>query len=191
MGTWLARVHFPNGQVRYARYSTNMEELLSGLYDDFCAEGEMDERGNVCYRAEVKGEPLPVDLSKSLSEPDEIIPVRIEVGPHGMTWPALYCPRRNQIVGPHRKFAFDTVQHNFELIQRNDRFHLVHADGADRTLCGELAVGKIIPFLRYYCEGKFEGLPEPAAPRDLYAEWSDGLVCRKCLLHDQALNPRC
>jgi hypothetical protein len=181
MGSWLARVHFPNGQVRYARYSTVVEELVSDLYDNFCDEGETDDLGHVCYRAEVRGEPSPVDPSKSLSEPNEIIPVRIEVEPDHITWPALYCPRRNEIVGPRSKYFADTLQQTFNLVRRNGRLHLVRADGGDRTLCGEPAAGEIAPF--YVCEypGKPEDPSEPA-PRNLYAEWSDGLVCRQCLL---------
>jgi hypothetical protein len=162
--------------------------LVSDLYDHFRDKGETGDLGNVCYRAKVKGEPSPVDPSKSLSEPDEIIPVRLEVEPDRMTWPALYCPRRNQIVGPHSKFVARHLQQTFQLVQRNDWFHLVRADGADRTLCGEPAAGEMTPFFRYGdYPGKLEDASEPAC-RDLYAEWSDGLVCRQCLLHEQALN---
>jgi hypothetical protein len=167
-----------------------VEALVSHLYDDFCDNGETDDLGDVCYRAKVKGEPSPVDRSKTLSEPTEIIPVRIEVEPDRMTWAALYCPRRNQIVGPHSKFDARHLQQTFKLVQLNDRFHLVGADGDNRTLCGEPAAGETTPFLRYGdYPGKIEDASEPAC-RDLYAEWSDGLVCRQCLLHDQALNPR-
>jgi hypothetical protein len=101
VGQWLARVHYPDGQVRYAKYSTVVEALVSYLYDDFHSPVETDDFGFVSWdRGEVKGDPSPIDLSKSLSEPDELILVRIEVEPDRMTWPALYCPRRNQIVGP-------------------------------------------------------------------------------------------
>ena len=187
MGTWLARVHFPDGHVRYAKYSTVVEALVSSLYDHFRDEGETDDLGDVCYRAQVTGEPSPVDPCQSLSEPDAIIPVRIEVEPDRMTWRALYCPRRKQIIGPHSKFAADKVQHSFELVRRKDRLHLVHADGADRTLCGVPAAGETIAFFNYDYPNKPEDPSEPA-PRDLYAEWSDGVVCWHCLLHDQALN---
>jgi hypothetical protein len=186
MGTWLVRVHFPNGVVRYARYSTVVEALVSDLYEDVRDKGEIDDSGNICYRAEVAGEPSPVDPRQPLSEPEEIILVRIEVEPDHMTWPALYCRRRKQIVGPHSKFVAAAVQHRFELIRRDDRLHLVSADGATQTLCGEPADGKVMPFLRYDYPGKLEDTSEPA-PRDLYAEWSDGHVCRRCLLQDQAL----
>jgi hypothetical protein len=188
MGTWLARVHFPNGDVRYARYSTVVEALVSDLYDHFRGQGETDDLGNVCYRAEVAGEPLPVYPSQPLSEPDEIMPVRIEVEPDGMTWPALYCPRRKQIIGPHSKFTADKVQRTFELVRQNDRLHLVRADAIRRTLCGQPASREVIPFLRYDYPGKPEDPSDPA-PRDLYAEWSNGIVCPHCLLHDQALKP--
>lgn len=148
MGTWLARVYFPDGQVRYARYSTVVEEMYYyELYDHCRNKGETDELGNVCYRGAVKGEPSPVDLSKSLSEPHEIIPVRIEVEPNRMTWPALYCPRRNQIVGPHSKFVVRHLQQTFKLVRRSDGLHLVRADEADRTLCGEPAAGEVTPYL--------------------------------------------
>jgi hypothetical protein len=104
MGRCLARVHFPDGQVRNAMYSTVVEALVSGLYDHFCDQGETDELGNVCYRAEVKGEPSPIDPSGLLSEPDEIIPVRIEVEPDYMAWPALYqqCLLHDQALNPRR-----------------------------------------------------------------------------------------
>jgi hypothetical protein len=205
MGTWLARVHFPNGRVRYARYSTVMEEVYDDLFDHCRAKGETDELGNVCHRGEVQGEPSPADLSKSLSQPGDIIPVRIEVEPDGMTWPALYCSRQNRIVGPHSKFFADTLQQTFNLILRDNRLHLVHASGEEwprrdrgaesdghsraQTLCGEPAAGEITPFLRVYYPGKPEDPSEPA-PRNLYGEWRDGVVCRRCLLHNQALNPR-
>jgi hypothetical protein len=190
MGTWLARVYFPDGRVRYARYSTVVEEVFSELHDHFRDKGETDELGNICSRRQVKGEPSPVDRGKSLSGPNDIIPVRIEVEPNRMTWPALYCPRQNQIVGQHSEFFTHSLQQTFKLVQLNDRLHLVRARGADRTLCGEPAVGEVMPFLRYRdYPGKPEDPSEPAA-RNLYAEWGDGLVCRQCLLHDQALNPR-
>ena len=186
MGTWLARVHFPNGDVRYARYSTVVEVLVSDLYDHFRDKGQTDDLGNVCYRAEVTGEPLPVDPSQPLSEPDEIVLVRIEVEPDRMTWPALYCPQRKQIIGPLSKFTADKLQRTFELVRQNDHFHLVHAEATRRTLCRQPVSGEAIPFLRYDYSGKSEDPSDPA-PRDLYAEWSDGVVCRQCLLHDEAL----
>jgi hypothetical protein len=196
MGTWLARVHFPNGQMRYARYSTVVEEVYDELFDHCRAKGETDELGNVCHRGEVKGEPSPVDRGKSLSEPSDIVPVRIEVEPDSMTWPALYCPRQNRIVGPHSKFFADTLQQTFNLVLRESRLHLVHAKSAEpdadhraQTLCGEPAAGEITPFLRVHYPGKPEDPFEPA-PRNLYDEWRDGVVCRPCLLHSQALNPR-
>jgi hypothetical protein len=201
MGTWLARVHFPEGQVRYARYSTVVEEVYDEVFDHCRAKGETDERGNLCHRGEVNGEPSPADRSKPLSEPGDIVPVRIEVEPDGMTWPALYCSRQNRIVGPHSKFFADTLQQTFELIVRDNRLHLVRAGGkewqqrnhgvepASQTLCGEPAAGERIPFLRVDYPGKPEDPSEPA-PRNLYGEWSDGVVCRQCLLNSQALNPR-
>lgn len=196
MGTWLARVHFPEGQVRYARYSTVVEEVYDELFDHCRAKGETDELGNVCHRGEVKGEPSPVDRNKPLSEPGDIVAVRIEVEPDGMGWPALYCPRQNRIVGPHSKFFADTLQQTFNLVLRDNRLHLVHASSAEpdadrraQTLCGESAAGEITSFLRVYYPGKPEDSSEPA-PRDLYGEWRDGVVCRRCLLHTRALNPR-
>jgi hypothetical protein len=201
MGTWLARVHFPEGLVRYARYSTVVEEVYDELFDHCRAKGETDELSNVCHRGDVKGEPSPVDRNKPLSEPGDIVPVRIEVEPDGMTWPALYCPRQNRIVGPHSKFFADTLQQTFNLLLRDNRLHLVRAAGKERlqrdrgadpqsqTLCGEPAAGEIIPFLLVDYPGKPEDPSEPA-PRNLYGEWRDGVVCRRCLLHSQALNPR-
>jgi hypothetical protein len=196
MGTWLARVYFRDGRVRYARYSTVVEEVYDELYDHFRDKVETDELGNVCYRGEVKGEPSPVDRQSSLSEPDDIIPVRIEVEPDRMTWPALYCRRQNRVVGPRSKFFAETLQHTFNLVLRDNLLHLGDPrqlePGADRraqTLCGESATGEITPFLRLHYPGKPEDPSEPR-PRNLYSEWSDGVVCRRCLLHDQALNPR-
>jgi len=104
MATWLARVHFPDCQVRYARYSTVVEEVYDELFGHCRAKNETDALGDLCHRGEVSGEPAPVDRGKPLSEPGNIVPVRIEVEPDGMTWPALYCPRQKRIVGPHSKF---------------------------------------------------------------------------------------
>lgn len=217
MAEWLARVHFPDGTVRYARYSTVVEAVLSDLYDDFHDKGETDDFGNVRSRGAVKGEPSPADPGAPLSEPQEIIPVRIEVEPNNRTWPALYCARRKQVIGPMSGYAADRVQRKFNLVGRDDQLHLVHAfepaglpprrklwfgrrreaqAGVDRrawTLCGEPAAGEIIPFLLFE-EVVYDALcrhgedpPRPAA-RDLYAEWGQGLVCQRCLLHDQALH---
>jgi len=194
MGQWLARVRFPDGQLRYARYSTVVEQLVSGLYDDFRGEGATDALGNVSYRAAVADEPCPTDPDAPLSEPHEIVLVRIEVEPDDLTWPALFCPRRNQIIGPHSAFAADRVQRAFDLVRRDAQLHLVRADGAARrlTLCGEPAVGEVMPFCRYAAiVYQTMGTPEESVPasRNLYAEWGDGHVCRRCLLHDHALNP--
>jgi hypothetical protein len=191
MGEWLARVHFPNGRVRYARYSTVVEALGSDLYDHFRARGGHDDLGNVVYRATVAGEPSPADPGAPLSEPQGIIPVRIEVEPDNMRWPALYCPRRNQIVGPHSQFVAARVQQAFNLVRQDATLHLVPVDGAEQALCGAPAAGEVVPFFRYAAiVYQTMGTSEESkpAPRDLYAEWGDGHVCQRCLLHEQALN---
>jgi len=185
--------------VRYARYSTVVEEVYDELFDHCRAKGETDELGNVCHRGEVTGEPSPVDRNKPVSEPCDIVPMRIEVEPDGMTWPALYCPRQNRIVGPHSKFFADTLQQTFNLILRDAQLHLVRGGGKEwlrrnrgagsQTLCGEPGVGEITPFLRVDYPGKPEDPSEPAS-RNLYGEWRDGVVCRRCFLHSQAPNPR-
>src|SRR5262245_18678296 len=217
MAEWLARVHFPDGTVRYARYSTVVEAVFSDLYDDFHDKGEMDDFGNVRSRGAVKGAPSPADPGAPLSEPQEIVRVRIEVEPDRRPWPALYCARRNQVIGPFSAFAADRVQRNFNLVRRHDQLHLVHAKApadapptrklwfgprrkaeaeVDRrawTLCGEPAAGEVIAFLLYeelvYDSLRRPGEPEDhsrPAPRDLYAEWGQGLVCQRCLLHEHA-----
>ena len=179
MATWLARVHFPDCQVRYARYSTVVEEVYDELFGHCRAKNETDALGDLCHRGEVSGEPAPVDRGKPLSEPGNIVPVRIEVEPDGMTWPALYCPRQKRIVGPHSKFFADTLQQNFNLVVRSNQLHLVHAwavtppagkgrrrggeksNRRDLTLCAEPAVGEVIAFLRTYYPGKPDHVSQP------------------------------
>jgi hypothetical protein len=56
------------------------------------------------------------------------------------------------------------------------------------TFCGEAVTGDILLFHLYRSGNPFVSPDEPVAKeRDLYAEWSDHRVCRKCLLHPDAL----
>lgn len=197
MGVWLARIYFPDGMVRYASYSTVVGAILAELYERFCDMGEVNESGYFCYRAEVTGDPMAARPDQPLSEPEEIIPVRIEVDPDRDPWSALYCPRRNQVVGPRNQFFADRVQENFELVRQNGLLHLVpdrllakilsgDPDGTARTLCGDAVTGEVLPFRRYEYQGEPAHPCEPA-PRDLFAEWQESLVCRQCLLRTLAL----
>jgi hypothetical protein len=197
MGVWLARIYFPDGTVRYATYSTVVGAILADLYERFCDIGEINDSGYVCHRAEVSGDPVAAKPGQPLSEPDEIIHVRIEVQPDRDSWIALYCPRRNQVIGPHSRFLAHRVQQNFELVGQNGSLHLVpdrlltktlsgDPDGMAKTLCGEAVIGEILAFHRCEYPGNPQSPFEPAA-RDLFAEWQEGLVCRQCLLQTLAL----
>jgi hypothetical protein len=192
MGVWLARIYFPDGMVRYATYSTVVGRILAELYEQSCDIGEMNEAGYVCHRAEVKGDPVVARPEQPLSEPEAIIPVRIEVEPDRDPWIALYCPSRNQIIGPHSQFFADRVQENFELVRQNGLLHLVpgrlfakilggDSDVTARTLCGDAVLGEMLPFRRDEYRDESAHPFEPA-PRDLVAEWHGRLVCRQCLL---------
>jgi hypothetical protein len=197
MGVWLARVYFPDGMVRYATYSTVVGGILTELYERFYDIGEVNESGYVCYRAEVKGDPVVAKPEQQLSAPEELIPVRIDVEPDRDSWSALYCQRRNQIVGPHNRFFTDRVQENFELVRQNGLHHLVpdrplakilsgDPDGTTKTLCEDVVTGEMLEFHRDEYPGKPAHSIEPA-PRDLFAEWQEGFVCRQCLLRALAL----
>jgi hypothetical protein len=189
MGTWLARVHFPDGKVLYASFSTVVMALTSRLHAQFTPEGGTDDRGQPCHRACIAGEALPHMPDAPLSGPETLVPVRIEAEPDRIGWTALYCPARQQIIGPHGSGNIHELQWNCELVLQGGRHHLVPAfrpDDVDHTFCGEAVTGASVPFHNFR-RMPGDDTPEPES-RDLHAEWSAGQVCRACLLHPLALN---
>jgi hypothetical protein len=192
MGRWLATVRFGDGTVRYADYSTNTESLLSGLYEAVCRVGEVHpDNGLLCYRAAPAGEPLPADPHAAPAPPDELVPVTVEVEPDGYSWHALYCPRRGLVLGPMSYGHARQLQEEYELAPDGAGLrHLRPADPGDRAdapptaVCGLPASGPALPF---HCQPWCFELPDvddaPEPPRiDLFASWTDGTVCRACLV---------
>lgn len=180
MGEFLARIRFPEGREIYARYSSSSATITEGLYESYAPAGERDEGGFIRDRDFIPAgyAPLPHRPELPLSAPEDLIAVRVTQ--EGCGWTALFCPLRNELIGPLRPFFAEDLQQNFDLLRRKDRLHL-KPDKAAETLCGEAAAGEAAPF-RY-----FEGLgvvdPDPPPPRrDLFEEWNGGEVCRRCLL---------
>lgn len=176
----MARVYFPDGRVLYTPYSTVSCAIHSDLYEDFAAEGQEDGYGGTLDRDRVEGEPLPRFPHQPLSDADDLILVRIEEEPDRDGWSALFCPRQNQIYGPHLSYFAWLMQTELDLVEHAQQLHLTEKGPA--TLCGQDASGPEVPYHRYEWPGSSAYQPDPPEPRDLYAEWNDGKVCRQCLL---------
>ena len=183
MGDWLARIHFPDGRVIYANYSTITGSVLETLYSSYIPQGEQDENGYYPFdrgRNRVdRDSKLPEHSDLPISDPDDLIPVRVDVEA-SRSWTALFCPRRNQLLGPISPGMGDLIQREFLLILQNGKQHLAF-DKAAQTLCGEPVSGEELPF--HYLEGNGIRKPDPLPPkRDLFQEWNGGQICRACLL---------
>jgi hypothetical protein len=188
VGQWLATVRFPDGTSKYATHSTVTESLLCGLYSRMCPLGGTLPDGSECYRAQVTGDPDPVfpDVAPILA--DELVPVVISVEPDAVTWHALFCPRRQLLLGPpHYHHAID-LQERFELVPDSDAVrHLRPVDAValpgqpPSAACGRPVPGPPLPFnTPWRSDG---GIGYEDGPRvDLFADWNRGDVCRDCLL---------
>lgn len=185
MGQWLATVAFPDGTRAYARYSTVVEVMFDELYPTFCPVGGTLPSGERCYRAEAVGEPAPRRPDAPLSPLDELVPVVICRDPDGQPWHALYCPRRASVLGPRSNHHMITLQDDFELVTgpAGVRHLRAAAMAAPPPLCGAAAAGDPLPFHR---EPHYLGMPPPTEPEppqiDLFADWTTGTVCRRCLV---------
>lgn len=182
MGDWLARIRFPDGREIYAVDSSNCSMVLDGLYESYRPASEPDSGGYLRGRNYIPYESprLPHHPELALSEPDELIAVSVTTEDTMRSWTALFCPRRNELVGPRHAFVGDAVQRNFDLVRQNGKLHLKPGRSA-HTLCGEEAVGEELPFM--YFSGFGIVIPDPPPPkRNLFEEWNGGEVCRRCLL---------
>jgi hypothetical protein len=148
MGTWLATVRFPDGAVRYTRYSTVVESVDESLHPAVCRVGETLPSGAVCDRAEAVGESLPSARTAPLSPVGELVLVTIEWEPDADVWHAVYCPNRGQVVGPHSSHYRYRLQEEFDLIRDEAGVrHLCRWAGED-TECGRRVTGGTGPVRR-------------------------------------------
>jgi len=165
VGEWLATVRFGNGEIRYARYSTVTESVLSGLYPSV-------DRGGV--RAAPAGEPTMGRPGDPPGAVDDLVPVEITVDPDGVRWHAVYDPARDLLVGPRSSHHRAGLQEDYHLVGA----HL--AKGSPVGLCGRAAALRELAFHRPHW---LDDLPRPDLPDiDLFAGWATGTVCRECLL---------
>jgi hypothetical protein len=183
MGDWLVRVHFPDGRMLYANYLSGSSVVGPEIYADYIPQGQLDENGYYSPgREREKVDPaslLPSRPDLAVSDPDELILVRVAVD-HS-EWPALFCQRRNQLLGPMHIGMADCIQREFQLIEQNGKRHLVHF-AKEQTACGQNDTGEEIPY-KYFEWGGFRD-PDPLPPlRDLFEEWNGGQICRTCLLN--------
>lgn len=182
MGTWLATIRFPDGTERYARYSTVVECIVSSLYAEVCRDGETLPGGDLCYRDEVAGEPLPASPEAPPAPMDELLLVSVEEQANNSEWHALYCPSRSILLGPAGGFHRYELQENFDLIRDDDGVrHLCEGAGPD-TECGRRLAGE--PLGLYFPSlgpGASGDEPDPPPAPDLFAEWDAPDFCRLCL----------
>lgn len=179
MPTWMARVQFPDGSVRYAAYCEIFHTVLDDLYDRFATVGRADPDGVVIRRAAVAGFPEPRYPGRPLSDVDELVPVQIDIDPDGQNWAALFCPLQNQLIGPMNGMVIGDMQRKLALISQEGKLHLA-VPGSNHSFCGQEVIGKEVPF-RDTRSFDGTGMEEAPVRRDLYAEWHDGVVCRHCL----------
>jgi hypothetical protein len=181
MASHLASVHFPDGKVLFATYSTVVERLLSGLYL------QMDRAG--------QSKLVSVQAGVPRSHPDMLILVTIVEGPDHRTWPALYCPSRLEVIGPSSPRNVDKIQTTYELVPDSDSLlHLVEQitfSDNKKSVCGVELLGDAVPFFQpddghfpLWLRDEVMRLPE----RDLYGEWNNGTICRHCLCHLEVLD---
>jgi hypothetical protein len=184
MGTWLATVRFPDGDVRYADYSTVVEAVYEGLYAGVCRVGDTAESGYVCHRAETAGDRLPSFPERPLAPIEDLVLVTIEREPDDTTWHALYCPNRARLVGPHSPHYRYHLQEEFDLVPDQDGVRHLCRGGGSAAECGAHATGE--PLGLYYPSWGMGEPPAdyPDAPEapDLFAEWDAPDLCRPCFL---------
>lgn len=172
MGEWLATVEFADGTRRYARYSTVVESVLSGLYPSADFSGP---------RAAPAGEPTRGHPEPATSPAHALVPVVITVEPDDRRWHALFDPWRDVLLGPHSPHHAGNLQGDFSLLLEVSGVKHLSA-GAPATLCGRRIAGSELEFHRPAIPfGAFADLPD-VPDVDLFAEWGAGTVCRECLL---------
>jgi len=170
MGEWLATVRFGNGDVRYARYSTVVESVLSDLYPAANRDGP---------RALPAGEPDPGRPGDPPAPVDALLPVVITVEPDGATWHAVYDPARDVVAGPYSSMHCSRLQDEYYLRPEPSSGVRHLTTGTAAGLCGRAAGGDELPFHRPHW--LVDAGPEPPEI-DLFADWAAGTVCRDCLL---------
>ncbi|WP_030440406.1 hypothetical protein [Actinoplanes subtropicus] len=171
MGEWLATVRFENGNIRYARYSTVVESVLSGLYMSVCHDGP---------RARPAGEPIAGRPGDPPAAVEDLVAVVITVDPDELTWHAVYDPARDLLVGPRSSHHRAALREEYHLIGG----HLTK--GPRLGLCGRAADGDEVPFHRpHWLDHAHLDAPPPGSDLpeiDLFAGWAGGTVCRDCLM---------
>jgi hypothetical protein len=187
MATHHAEIRFPDGTVKYGRYSTVSESLTGRLSSSMVREGFRYDNGWMMADDDtIYGEPDAEHPDAPLSPPDRMIPVTIVEGVDLRSWGAVYCPSRGQLVGPWSPHMVYRFQDTYELVSDSGGLlHLMdwrHLDDAGPSVCGVTGLGTPIV---YHCEYNWPGRKDPAEhppSRDLFAEWATGRICRPCLL---------
>lgn len=198
MARHFVRIHFPNGKILCASFSTYDDTVgvapscqhifqddevgFIGLYTPNIRDGK---EGFITTRSNFEGEPQPWRKNAPRSSPDELILVKIVEDPPDSTWHALYCPSRLELLGPMSQVT--SGQNEYALLP--DHNGLLHLADSNKwydsfinstplpALCGAVMLDTREGLIDY---------------EDLYAEWNKGIICRNCLLHPnmlEMLNP--
>jgi hypothetical protein len=180
----IAQVRFPDRTIRFAQFETYADTVRDDLY----AELEQLPADTSISWGTLKGQPLQKHLDQPFSAPEDLVVVRVVVELYGHDWPALFCPRRQQLLGPLHSHNARVLQEACEMVQQDGINHLARNAAVDHgsfsrpelsthTLCGQKVTGETVPF--YFADH-----------RDLYEEWHNKTLCRACLLHDVAFDCR-
>ncbi len=184
----MAWIYFPDGTIKFADYSTVVEELLLPLYSKMATENDLDSAGKIYGRNTRFGAPDPVFRDVPQAPLNELIPLKIIVEPDNASWTALFCPKRHELLGPYSRRNISRLQEGFSLkSDANGMWHLCeNVDYQEMKIadavCGIPQLYTIIPF---YKVPSYPNMPisdiQAPVEHDLYAEWNSGQVCRECL----------
>lgn len=171
MGTWLATVRFP-GIVRYAEYSTVVGRVCGPLRPSV-----RESYG----RDQPDGDPLPEFPDRPLAPIDDLVLVTVEHEPDDQRWHALYCPNRAMLLGPFDDVYRHRLQDEFDLIRDHAGVRHLCRGAGPRGECGRDVDGEPLGLWFPSWPGMPESPDPPPAP-DLFAQWADPDLCRRCLL---------
>jgi hypothetical protein len=179
MGTWLASVNFPDGSTKYTDYYT-----VSGTVTPHGFRSELVDRLEYPAGKMLGGEIDPHFPDQAWSTIDELMTVVVELDRDNISWPALYCPHRREILGP----LSDGVPrlHKFAFIRDNKGLkHLVK--GEDVNVYGPAMEaqhrGNTISAV---CGSEVAG-EHSHIDVNPYSLWNSSTICRYCLLHRSAI----
>jgi hypothetical protein len=159
MSTRLATIVFPDGSRRYTMYTIVVNALYEDLYRNFRADYP-DARGGVTGPSDPSYPEAPI------SPPEELVPV--QVVERDATWHALFCPRRQRLVGPMSPYHRMRLAEWYQVVDGEDgRRHLHHVLDFDPkvTSCGQEITE-----------------PDREITDDLFATWAQDDACHACLM---------